>query len=289
MFKISDFSKLGQVSPRMLRHYDQLGLLRPKHVDKWTGYRYYTIDQLGDLNRIVALKELGLTLELIKDLLDAGDQLSSAALQGMLALRRAEIERTLVEEQRRLKRVEARLKQIELEGQPSPYEVVAKAIPTVTVASISDVVPTMDEMGFFCHHLYVTLYASLKQAGITPLQPEITLYHNEDYSETDLQVEVALPVQSKHLDAPRSDSFEVHRLPAHDLAASLIYEGSYEDMTPAILSLLNWVGLNGHVPVGPLRELHLSGKAHPDGQQVVDSAVIEFQLPVAPSENPANA
>lgn len=289
MFKISDFSRLGQVSPRMLRHYDQLGLLRPKQVDKWTGYRYYTIDQLGDLNRIVALKELGFTLEQIKDLLDAGDQLSPAALKGMLTLRQAEIERTLVEEQQRLKRVEARLRQIELEGQPSPYEVVAKAIPAVTVASISDIVPTMEEMGYFCHHLYETLYANLKHAGIMPLQPEITLYHNEDYTETDLQVEVSVPVQSKYLNVPHNGSFAVHRLPAHDLAASLIYEGSYDEMTPAILSLLTWVGLNGHVPAGPLRELHLSGKAHPDGQHVVDSAVIEFQLPIAAVENPANA
>lgn len=289
MFKISDFSKLGQVSPRMLRHYDQLGLLRPKQVDKWTGYRYYTIDQLGDLNRIVALKELGFTLDQIKDLLDAGNQLTSRALQGMLALRRAEIERTLVEEHQRLKRVEARLKQIELEGQPSPYEVVAKPIPAVTVASISNVVPTVEGMSYFCHHLYETLYANLRRAGITPLQPEITLYHNEDYTETDLQVEVALPVQSKHLDAQSGDSFEIRRLPAHDLAASLIYEGAYEEMTPAILSLLNWIGLNGHVPAGPLRELHLSGKAHPDGQRVVNSAVIEFQIPIAAVENPATS
>ena len=285
MFKISDFSKLGQVSPRMLRHYDQLDLLRPKQVDKWTGYRYYTIDQLGDLNRIIALKELGFTLEQIKDLLNAGDQLSSAALNGMLAMRRSEIERTLEDEQQRLRRVEARLKQIEMEGQPSPYEVVAKAIPAVTVASIAAVVPTMEEMGFFCHQLYTTLYLTLRQAGITPLQPEITLYHNEDYSETNIQVEVALPVQAKHLDMAHDDSFTVRRLPAHDLAASMIYEGAYDEMTPAILSLLTWAGLNEHVPTGPLRELHLSGKAHPDGQRVVDTAVIEFQLPIAAIES----
>ncbi|MEZ4767971.1 MAG: MerR family transcriptional regulator [Caldilineales bacterium] len=284
MFKISDFSKLGQVSPRMLRHYDQLGLLRPKHVDQWTGYRYYTIDQLGDLNRIVALKELGFTLEQIGELLGTDSRLSAAELQGMLVMRRAEIERTLTEERARLKRVEARLKQIELEGQPPPYEVVAKPIPAVVVASISEVVPAIDEMGFFCFQLYATLYKRLRQAGITPLQPEITLYHNEDYQETDIQVEVAVPVQPKHLAVAVAEDVTVRRLPAHDLAASLIYEGSYEDMTPAILSLLNWVGLNGHVPAGPLRELHLSGKAHPDGHQVVDSAVIEFELPIVSME-----
>lgn len=63
MFKIGEFSKLGQVSVRMLRHYDQMGLLKPGHTDKWTGYRYYTIEQLARLNRIVALNGLGLTLQ----------------------------------------------------------------------------------------------------------------------------------------------------------------------------------------------------------------------------------
>lgn len=59
MFKIGDFSRLSQVSVRMPRHYDKLGLLTPSQIDKWTGYRYYTIDQLPRLNRIVVLNDLG--------------------------------------------------------------------------------------------------------------------------------------------------------------------------------------------------------------------------------------
>ena len=59
MFRIGEFSKLGQVSTRMLRHYDQLGLLKPSDTDQFTSYRYYTIEQLARLNRIIALKGLG--------------------------------------------------------------------------------------------------------------------------------------------------------------------------------------------------------------------------------------
>jgi DNA-binding transcriptional MerR regulator len=117
MFKIGDFARLGQVSSRMLRYYDQLGLLVPRHTDKWSGYRYYTIDQLGQLNRIIALKELGLTLEQIGDLVADSNRISAERLRGMLTLKRAEIARTLQEEQRRLGRVEARLRQIEMEDQ----------------------------------------------------------------------------------------------------------------------------------------------------------------------------
>ena len=69
-------------------------------------------------------------------------------------------------------------------------------------------------------------------------------------------------------------------LPGHELAASLIYEGSFMEITPAVLELLRWVGLHKHVPAGPLRELHLSGPAHPD-QPVAELPVVELQVPIA--------
>ena len=85
--KIGDFARLGQVSVRMLRNYDELGLLVPAHVDPWTNYRSYTAGQLARLNRIVALKDLGFSLEAVGRLLDA--DLSAEQLRGMLAARRS--------------------------------------------------------------------------------------------------------------------------------------------------------------------------------------------------------
>ena len=63
MFRIGDFSKLGWVSTPLLRYYDQLNLLKPSQTDKWTGYRYNAMEQLTRLRRIIALKELGLSLD----------------------------------------------------------------------------------------------------------------------------------------------------------------------------------------------------------------------------------
>lgn len=76
MFSIGDFARHGRVSVRMLRHYDTIGLLRPDRVDAATGYRYYEGGQLARLNRIVALKDLGFTLEQVGRILD--DKVSSA-------------------------------------------------------------------------------------------------------------------------------------------------------------------------------------------------------------------
>ncbi|MCB0148878.1 MAG: MerR family transcriptional regulator, partial [Caldilineaceae bacterium] len=134
MFKIGDFSRLAQVSVRMLRHYDKLGLLTPSHIDRFTGYRYYTIDQLARLNRILALNGLGLTLQEIADLLGDGSEVPVDQLRGMLVLRRKELERELADKRWQLASVEARLQQIEQENDPDPYEVIVKSLEPLPVA-----------------------------------------------------------------------------------------------------------------------------------------------------------
>ncbi len=85
MIRIGDFARFSRVSVKTLRHYDEIGLLKPGKVDEWTGYRYYALDQLSQLNRILALKDFGLSLEQIGQLLKEG--LSLAQLQGMLRLK----------------------------------------------------------------------------------------------------------------------------------------------------------------------------------------------------------
>ena len=100
MFNIGDFARLAGVTVRMLRHYDSLGLLVPAHVDPVTGYRRYAAAQLPRLNRLVALKDLGLTLAQVGTVLDA--QVSAEELRGMLTLRRAQIEDQMAADRGRL-------------------------------------------------------------------------------------------------------------------------------------------------------------------------------------------
>lgn len=280
MFKIGDFSKLGQVSTRMLRHYDQMGLLKPSFTDAWTGYRYYTIDQLSRLHRLIALKDLGFSLEQIADLLNRGDTLPVPELRGMLKLRQAEITRELQEKQVQLASVAARLHHLEQEGHPSPYEIVVKSLEAQTIASIRQVVPHVAEMGYFCQVMYAGLYELLEQSGIPTLEPELTLYHTDEYRETNLDVEMALPVAPTT--QSRDERLTVRDLPGADLAAALIYEGPLADMQPAILALLTYIGTHRHIITGPLRELHHSGPVHCNNQPV-RSAVVELQIPIAPS------
>lgn len=113
MLKIGDFSKKAHVSVKTIRYYDDVGLLKPAWSDRFTGYRYYRLDQIGRLNRILALKDLGFSLDQIKYILQ-GD-ISLEELRGMIRLKHAELERHIISEQARLRRIEARLQQIERE------------------------------------------------------------------------------------------------------------------------------------------------------------------------------
>src|SRR5689334_349958 len=113
MLSIGEFARLGGVSPRTLRHYGELGLVVPAHVDPSTGYRSYEVSQLSDLRRVVALRDLGVSLSQIRALLRADDGISLEEMRGMLRLRRAEISEAIDEQHERLRRVASYLDALE--------------------------------------------------------------------------------------------------------------------------------------------------------------------------------
>src|SRR3712207_5989503 len=145
MLKIGHFAKLGQVSVKTLRWYDELGLLKPAQIDRANGYRYYSVEQLPRLHRILALKGLGLSLEQIAMLLE--HDLPAGQLRGMLRLKQAELQQRIAEEQHRLLHVEARLRQIEDEAVSYDYDVVVKSVEPALVASIRAVVASYPDVG----------------------------------------------------------------------------------------------------------------------------------------------
>ena len=145
MFTIGDFARHGRVSVRMLRHYDATGLLRPAHVDPATGYRYYAAAQLARLNRVIALKELGFTLQQVREILD--EKVTTEELRGMLRLRRAELESAMAAAAARLVQVEARLRSIESEGHMPSDDVVIKSIPAVRVAELTAIAAELRARG----------------------------------------------------------------------------------------------------------------------------------------------
>ena len=283
MLKIGDFSQLGQVSVRTLHHYDDRGLLKPARIDDWTGYRFYSMEQLPRLNRILALKDLGFSLDQIGRLVD--DDVPAEQLRGMLALKQAEIERQLTVGRTRLLRVEARLRQIEQEGEPSPYEVVLKKTAPQTIASTRTTVPTLEDMPTFRCDLYDELYGSLKRHRVEPGTPEFALYHTVEYLKRDIDMEAAVAVDGPRGAGPEGggNRLAFRGLPAVREMASVVHEGSAWEIPKAITALFGWIGANGYATAGPYRELHLYGRENDlfrADSANVDSILVEIQVPV---------
>jgi effector-binding domain-containing protein len=266
MLKIGDFSKLSRVTVQALRHYDEMGLLKPAQVDTFTGYRYYSVNQLPRLYRILALKDLGLSLEQIAQVLK--DDLSAEQLRGMLKLKRAEITQRLEDEQERLARVEARLKQIEMENTMSNYEVVIKKVEPQWMASIRAVIPSYGDIG----PLYGELFGHLGPLGLSGLP--MAVWHDEGYKEHDVDAEAGIYLAQS---APESGRVKVYQQPAHTVA-SVVHNGSYNTLHEAYNAISNWFETSGYKIAGPSRELYLHA-----GQPIRsddDSYVTEIQFPV---------
>ena len=268
MFKIGQFSKLSQVPVKTLRYYDEIGLLKPAKVDRFTSYRYYSANQLPRLNRILALKDLGLSLTQVAQLLD-GD-LPSEQIRGMLRLKQVEAQQKVEEERARLAGVEWRLKQIEQEGAMSTQEVVLKKVPAMTVASVRDVVPTYADMG----QQYEEIFTHLGQHMANPAGPPLALYYDKEYRERDIDVESAVPVPGS---VPSGDRVKVRELPAVEQMVCLVHKGSYDTMGEAYSRLLGWIEANDYRISGPNREVYVKGPG-PDHEP--SDYVTELQFPV---------
>lgn len=268
MIRIGDFSKLSRVSVKTLRYYDEMGLLKPVEVDPFTGYRFYLFSQLTVLHRILALKELGFSLEEIGRLLDDG--LSVEQMRGMLKLRETEARQRVQEEAERLRRIEAWLGQIELEDEMSKYDVVIKSMEAVKIASVRDVVPTPPEQG----GLWDELEGYLAAQHVRPSGACFTLYHDEDFKERDWDLEVCEPITDALAESCR---VKVHALPAATLACA-IHHGPFATIGEAYNALGKWIEANGYRIVGPCREVYL--EIAKNGSQTDPDTVTEIQFPV---------
>jgi DNA-binding transcriptional MerR regulator len=271
VLKIGEFARVSQVSIATLRYYDQYGLLKPTELDPETGYRYYALNQLPRLNRILALKDLGFPLEQIAQLLE--NKLSLEQLQGMLKLKQAQTQLMIDTEQARLMRIAARLHQIEQEGKMPIYEVLLKEVAAIRVAAIRATIPLPLQSNI--QWLYATLNAYLDQQQIQHTQPNMLLLHSRSEQRDDgmyIDAEAAIPVPN---DLPGNEQVSVRTLPA-GLIASTIHTGNDLSIGQAYAALHRWMKDNAYKVIDPPRQvrLHRGEQMHPN------QYVTEVQFPV---------
>jgi DNA-binding transcriptional MerR regulator len=249
MFKIGEFSRLSRVSVRMLRHYDQLGLLTPSQTDSFTNYRYYSADQLPRLNRIIALRDLGFSLEQIAGMLDA--DLSTEQLLGMLKLKRAEVEAQLQSEQEKLARLEVRIRQTSESPKDGAYDVILRDIESELVATYREVAADDDRI----QHMFdnVEMYVA-KHDQARADKPPLTIYYDDEYREKDVDAEVAVPLRYA---IPENELIRVRHLPRLSNVACVVHVGGYSTIYQAYNALLGWIESNDYQMTGSIREVYI--------------------------------
>src|ERR1022692_3280180 len=242
MVSIGEFARLGSVSIRALRHYDEIGLLRPAKVDPDTGYRGYSAAQLGQLNRIVALKGLGLSLAQVRQLL-AG--ITVEEFRGMLMLRRAQLEQELEAHKDQLLGVEARLRYIEREGTMPADDIVVKKLPAMSVVVITAEVPAYGPENIVpvVNRLEEQFSQLRIRELVTEAGPYVIFYEGAPGS--NLTVSLALPVAEPPAELPPPARHLV--LPEVPEAAVTVRNGPAAIIFPVVYhDLARWADEHGY-------------------------------------------
>ena len=275
MFKIGDFSRIARVSCRLLRYYDEIGLLKPGSIERDSGYRYYSAAQLPRLNRILVLKELGLSLEEIARVLDSN--LSAAELRGMLMVRRSDAQRALTEEMERLRHIESRIAQIDSEGELSVDDVIMRSEPAQLLLSVRRVVPSFAA----ARELIRELSESSRQLKAKATLGRLTaIAHAQEFEVDRIDVEMGFVVEKDpHVEIrlASGEQLQVREVPAVERMATCVRIGLPERAHLITGKIGAFLEANGYDLAGPSREVFLQ----PPRLDRMEESVVEMQFPVA--------
>ncbi|WP_077609381.1 MerR family transcriptional regulator [Clostridium sp. Marseille-P2415] len=238
MLKIGDFSKLSRISIRMLRHYDEIGLLVPRNTDHFTSYRYYSEDQLPVAGRITALKEMGFSLATIGEILKSYDD--PKELARFLEVKKSEVQAEMEETGRRLLLLETAIKRLGKDGTAMNYNVTLKTLPERYVASVRKVIPAYNKEGI----LWNILMTETADKNLQPAENCLSLavFHDEGYKESGVDVEIQTAVKGTY---ENTEHVVFKTVPPVEIA-SATYKGSYDQITEVNHAVANWVNDNSY-------------------------------------------
>ncbi|WP_253779684.1 MerR family transcriptional regulator [Goodfellowiella coeruleoviolacea] len=256
LMPIGRFGRLCRLSVKQLRHYDDLGLLRPAWVDPHTGYRYYRADQTRDALSIGLLRSLDVPLPAI------GRVLAGVDVAAVLGEVRDRMEAELARRRRAL----STLDRVLTSGLPTAEVRLVREEPR-RVAVSRDAGATTD-ISTLTSGCVSRLVAALTAAGQPPTGPLVGLFP------LDLGEQVAVTVA-----APAAE--DVPGLPGDVLAggvfATATHVGPYDQSALTTHALLAWLGEHGHTPVGELREVYVSDPRQSAPDELVTQVMIRIE------------
>lgn len=256
MLTIGEFSRLGRVSRRMLRHYDALGLLCPEAVGE-NGYRYYRQEQLSRLLQIQRLQSYGFSLSEVGSLLE----LSEPELARRLYRRRIAAYEELNALREKLRQLEQDILRMEgTEMEQNKYQVTLREDPAQTVFGIRRIANVGQLSG-----LFEELFAQAPQQGFRPLGPVQFLYHSQDCDFEAMDVETQVVVAPDPKAAIKPAQF----------CAVTLHKGPYAELQYAYNALNTWLAENPQYHIcGPAIERYLNDPTKVSSQDELETEVL---------------
>lgn len=268
MFQIGEFSKLTQITIRMLRYYDEAGLLKPAEIDPWTGYRMYSADQIPVLNKIIYLRDSGFTVSEIAEALSIRDDNS---LVSQLDRKQLEVEQAIKAEQEKLNKIEFAKNELLNKKSEMHYNISIKSIPGCPVLSLRRTIPDYYAEGDLWQEL--SAFASEHQIQIS--KNTFSIYYDTEYREKDVDVELCAPVkkQGKNMDGFTFRNVE----PVPMMACTMVY-GAFSNIADAYLTFAQWLHENSQYEMSsPTRQIVHRG---PWNENSPEKYLIEIQIPL---------
>ena len=268
MFKIGEFSKLTQVSIRMLRYYDEMGLLKPSQVDPWTNYRMYSVEQIPVLNKIIYLRDSGFSIAEIAVILNTG---TDDFLLEQLENKYAEIEKNIQNEKEKLRKIEISKKELLHIESDMHYNISIKSIPAYQVLSLRRVVPNYYSEG----ELWQELSTFAKENHVEISNETFSIYHDTEYKEEWVDIELCAIV--KKTGENKGDFIYQTISPVPIMASTMVY-GEFSNIAGVYRAFAGWLQKNSQYRMaGQTRQIVHRGAWNEENP---DKYLTEIQIPL---------
>lgn len=271
MFKIGEFSKLTQVSIRMLRYYDEMGLLKPAEIDKFTGYRMYSAEQISTLQKIVLLRDSKFKIAEIKEILLKEKSIN---IIDELEKQKDKIKKEIQLEQERLRKIDNAINEIKSDNLKVHCNINFKKVNKMRILSLRDRIPTYFHEGI----LWDRLFKFIEENNVyikNDIYNNVALYHDVDHKDSDVDVEVGVLVETLGKDR---DGFTYRDVEAVDKVAYAMIYGPYENLSKGYEMLAYYLEKHNEVMAEkPSRQISHVGICDTDNPE---EYLTEIQIPL---------
>ena len=244
LLQIGEFSKICQVSVKTLHHYDKIGLLAPAEVDRFTGYRYYKLEQIDTMNYIQRLKRYGFSLEEIQQIISLSD---TKEISRRLREQRDNLKREQQEKNMILNELQTHISVFERTGDVMTYQkgysIEIKNSPAMNVLAVRAMMG-VDEFGKY----YGTLFERVPKDRVTPTGLNGARYFDEEFNSESSDIEVFVGIKEKDKADKVLDSCE---------CAMTVHHGGYSTLSEAYGAVVSWIAENGYEITGAPFDLYI--------------------------------